>query len=35
MNESQMIYTETPGELSMSTGEALFTQRAIRRLMVD
>jgi len=30
-----MIYTEAPRELSMSTGEALFTQRAIRRFRHD
>ena len=34
-NQMEMIYTEAPGELSMSTGEALFTQRAIRKFRHD
>ncbi len=33
--QTEMIYTEPPGALSMSTGEALFTQRAIRRFRHD
>jgi nitroreductase len=37
MSEKQedMVYTRTPDELSMSTGEAMFTQRAIRRFRHD
>lgn len=34
-DQTEMIYTEAPGELSMSTSEALFTQRAIRRFGHD
>ena len=32
MNDSEMIRLEPPGSLDMAIGEAMFTQRAIRRL---
>lgn len=31
----EMIYLDTPGDLTMPIGEAMFTQRAIRRLRHD
>ena len=35
MNDSEMIRLEPPGSLDMAIGEAMFTQRAIRRLDPD
>ena len=35
MNDSEMVRLEPPGSLDMAIGEAMFTQRAIRRLDPD